>query len=152
MFFGLRAAQQTSEYVQVRSIFMNFIHFDIPKWCEHKHRYKYFLKLHFEIRIKAQRKFSSFKVLVQELKTFEVSPLFPLTSPYAFSEAFFASSAKSGAPSARANRTSGIFDSELVKARRDTYLHQATGTKHRMPRAGAWPLHMGRNLSKKGQV
>lgn len=110
MFFGLCAAQDTSEKICKLDLsswtsstltFQNDVSTSIGTGC-------FFLKLHFEIRIKDQRKFSSFKVLVQELKTFEVSQfplLFPLTSPYAFSEAFFASSAKSGAPSARANRT-----------------------------------------------
>ena len=110
MFFGLCAAQDTSEKICKLDLsswtsstltFQNDVSTSIGTGC-------FFLKLHFEIRINDQRKFSSFKVLVQELKTFEVSQfplLFPLTSPYAFSEAFFASSAKSGAPSARANRT-----------------------------------------------
>lgn len=38
----LCSSRHIRKNLQVGSIVMNVIHFDIPKWCEHKHRYRLF--------------------------------------------------------------------------------------------------------------
>lgn len=38
----LCSSRHIRKNLQVGSIVRNFIHFDIPKWCEHKHRYRLF--------------------------------------------------------------------------------------------------------------